>query len=317
MSVLSQPQFHDEAAAFAFVEAELWPNGPICPHCGSFERISAIKPNPEKRIRIGLKFCGQCRKQFTVRMGTVFEESKLPMTKWLQAIYLMCASKKGVSAHQLHRTLETTYKTAWFLAHRIREAMRDGELAPFGGGGGIVEVDETFQGQDPDAAPSKMAIRNKNAVLTLVERGGRARSFVMPVDQLNAASIAEILSANVAKEARLRTDEAKHYITPGKAFADHQSVAHTREEYVSKADPTVHTNTVEGFYSIFKRGMKGVYQHCAKKHLHRYAAEFDFRYSYRIALGVDDTARATRALQGVVGKRLTYRRPDLGAEASA
>ena len=148
MSVLSQPHFHDEAAAFAYVEAELWPNGPICPHCGGLERISAIKPNLEKRIRIGLKFCGQCRKQFTVRMGTVFEESKLPMTKWLQAIFLMVSSKKGVSAHQLHRTLETTDKPAWFLAHRIREAMRDGELAPFGGGGGFVEIDETFQGRE-------------------------------------------------------------------------------------------------------------------------------------------------------------------------
>ena len=174
MSILSAPHFHDEAAAFARVEKVLWPQGPVCHHCGCMGRISAIPPNPEKRVRFGLKRCGDCKQQFTVRMGTIFEESKLPMTKWLQAIYLMVSSKKGVSAHQLHRTLETTYKTAWFLAHRIREAMRDGELAPFGGGGGIVEIDETFQGQDPDAAPSKMVIRNKNAILTLVERGGRA-----------------------------------------------------------------------------------------------------------------------------------------------
>jgi transposase-like protein len=315
MSVLSKPYFHDEQAAFAFVEGVIWPQGPSCPKCGAVDRISAIKPNPEKRVRFGLKKCGHCKSQFTVRMGTIFEESKLPMTKWLQAIYLMSASKKGVSAHQLHRTLEVTYKTAWFLAHRIREAMRDGELAPFGGNGGFVEVDETFQGHDPDAAPSKMAIRNKNAILTLVERGGRARSIVMPVDGLNAANIAAILSANVAQEARLRTDEAKHYIAPGKAFADHQSVAHARDEYVRKDDPTVHTNTVEGFYSIFKRGMKGVYQHCSKKHLHRYAAEFDFRYSNRVALGVDDQKRAVLALQGVVGKRLTYRRTDSWAQA--
>jgi transposase-like protein len=315
VSVLFKPYFHDEAAAFEFVEGLIWANGPVCPHCGCTGRITAIKPNPEKRVRIGLKKCGDCKKQFTVRIGTIFEESKLPMTKWLQAIFLMSSSKKGVSAHQLHRTLEVTYKTAWFLAHRIREAMRDGELAPFGGGGGIVEIDETFQGLDPDAAPSKMAIRNKNAILTLVERGGRARSIVMPVDQLNAANIAEILSANVAKEACLRTDEAKHYIAPGKAYAEHQSVAHAREEYVSKADPTVHTNTVEGFYSIFKRGMRGVYQHCSKKHLHRYAAEFDFRYSNRVALGIDDQQRAAEALKGAVGKRLTYRRPDDGLAA--
>lgn len=307
MSILSAPYFHDEQAAFERVEKVIWPDGPVCHHCGCTGRISAIKPNPEKRVRYGLKKCGDCGKQFTVRMGTIFEESKLPLHIWLQAMHLMCASKKGVSAHQLHRTLEITYKSAWFLAHRIREAMRDGEFAPFGGNGGIVEIDETFQGQDPDAPPSKMAIRTKNAVLTLVERGGRARSIVMPVDRLNAESIAEILSANVAKEARLRTDEAKHYITPGKAFADHQSVAHARDEYVSKADPTVHTNTVEGFYSIFKRGMRGVYQHCSKKHLHRYAAEFDFRYSNRAALGVDDEGRAEIALTGVVGRRLTYR----------
>jgi hypothetical protein len=223
----------------------------------------------------------------------------------------MCSSKKGVSAHQLHRTLETTYKTAWFLAHRIREAMRDGELAPFGGGGGMVEVDETFQGQDPDAAPSKMAIRNKNAVMTLIDRDtGRARSIVMPVDKLNATDVAAVLSANLSKEARLMTDEARFYMPVGKLFADHQSVAHAKDEYVRKGDVTIHTNTVEGFYSIFKRGMRGVYQHCAKKHLHRYAAEFDFRYSNRVALGVGDVARSQIALQGVVGKRLTYRTAD-------
>jgi transposase-like protein len=178
MSVLSQPQFHNEAAAFAYVEAALWPNGPICPHCGGFDRISAIAPNPEKRVRLGLKFCGQCRKQFTVRMGTIFEESKLPMTKWLQAIFLICSSKKGVSAHQLHRTLETTYKTAWFLGHRIREAMRSGDLGPFGMGGTTVEVDETFIGVEPGATV-RPGVTHKMKVLSLVEREtGRARSMV-------------------------------------------------------------------------------------------------------------------------------------------
>src|SRR6185437_10255289 len=214
-------------------------------------------PNPEKRVRYGLKRCGDCKRKFTVRMGTIFEESKLPLHIWLQAMHLMCASKKGVSAHQLHRVLEITYKTAWFLAHRIREAMRDGELAPFGGGGGIVELDETFIGRDPDAKPSAMAIRNMNAVMTLVDRtSGRARCIVMPVDHLNAAEVAAILSANVAKEARLMTDEGTHYKTPGKAFADHQWVSHARGEYVRRQEPEVHSNTVEGFYSIFKRGMK-------------------------------------------------------------
>ena len=171
-SVLSAPHFHDEAAAFAHVEALLWPQGPVCPHCGGVERINAIKPNPEKRVRFGLKHCGQCRKQFTVRMGTIFEESKLPMTKWLQAIFLICSSKKGVSTHQLHRTLETTYKTAWFLAHRIREAMRAGGLAPFGGGGGMVEVDETLIGQDPWFQGEVIKYRrpvHMNKVLTLID----------------------------------------------------------------------------------------------------------------------------------------------------
>lgn len=189
--------------------------------------------------------------------------------------------------------------------------MRDGELAPFGGGGGIVEIDETYQGHNPDARTDVKRLNwvQKNAVLTLIDRdSGRARSMV--VEGLNAAKVAEILSENVAKEARLRTDEAKFYITPAKAFAEHGVVAHARDEYVSRTDPSVHTNTVEGFYSIFKRGMRGVYQHCSKKLLHRYAAEFDFRYSNRVAVGVDDSARAVLALQGAIGKRLTYQMPD-------
>lgn len=323
MSVLSRPYFHDEAAAFQFVEGIVWPNGPICSHCGGTERIYPLqgvhsgksKKNPEGVVRHGLKKCGQCRGQFTVRIGTIFEESKLPLTKWLQAIFLMTASKKGVSAHQLHRTLEITYKSAWFLAHRIREAMRDGALAPFGVGGGSVEVDETYIGRDP-MQPIQSGGNHKMKVLSLVDRDtGRARSFV--VLDTTAKTIGTIVATNMAKEARLVTDEAPHYLRVGKTFSDHVSVNHSREEYVSKLDPTVHTNTVEGFYSIFKRGMRGVYQHCAHHHLHRYMAEFDFRYSNRVALGVDDTARAVKALEGVVGKRLTYRSTDQRAEAEA
>lgn len=314
MSVLSRPYFHDEQAAFTFVEAIIWPQGPVCPHCGGVERITAITPNPAKRIRFGLKRCGQCKGQFTVRMGTIFEESKLPMTKWLQAIFLMTASKKGVSAHQLHRTLEITYKSAWFLAHRIREAMRSGELAPFGGAGTPVEVDETFIGIDPDYTGKSSAYHGKIKVLALVDRAtGRARSMV--VDKLSAAEIAPILDANIAREARLMTDEAGLYKSLGFNFADHGMVNHSRDEYVSQQDRTIHTNTIEGFFSIFKRGMKGVYQHASKKHLHRYLAEFDFRYSNRIATGCDDTERAHRALQGVVGKRLRYAGPDKRREA--
>lgn len=316
MSVLNRPYFHDEEAAFEFVESIIWAKGPVCPHCGGVEKITTIKANPEKRVRYGLKRCGQCKGQFTVRMGTIFEESKLPLTKWLQAIFLMCSAKKGVSAHQLHRTLEVTYKTAWFLAHRIREAMRSGELAPFGQGGGVVEVDETFYGQNPKAPKSKMAIRNMNPILTLVDRNtGRAKSIVL--EKLDVNQVGQILSVNIAKEAQLMTDEGRLYPVVGKTFAAHTTVNHAQNEYVNKDDATIHTNTVEGFYSIFKRGMRGVYQHCAAHHLHRYAAEFDFRYSNRIALGVDDTARTVEALKGVVGKRLTYRSTNGGAEAAA
>lgn len=316
MSVLSRPYFHNEQAAFDFVEGIIWANGPVCPHCGGLDKITVIKPNPEKRVRFGLKKCGQCKGQFTVRMGTIFEESKLPLTKWLQAIFLMTASKKGVSAHQLHRTLEVTYKTAWFLAHRIREAMRCGDLAPFGQGGGMVEVDETFIGVEPGEPKAKAGGNHKMKVLSLVDRStGQARSYVL--DFINAKAIGEVVAANMSREAILMTDEARHYVKIGEGFAGHGHTHHAAGEYVSRFNPLVHTNTVEGFFSIFKRGMRGVYQHTSKKHLHRYLAEFDFRYSNRAALGVDDTTRAVTALQGVVGKRLTYRRPDDGLNAQA
>lgn len=324
MSVLSKPYFHDEAAAFEYVEGIIWNGEPSCPHCGVVGKVYALKgvrskpskKNPEGVERHGLKKCATCRKQFTVRKGTIFEESHLPLNKWLQAIYLMCASKKGISALQLQRTLEVQYNTAWFLAHRIREAMRSGDLSPFGMGGGMVEVDETFIGVNPDAPVSKFSLRNMNAVVTLIDRNsGRARSMV--VDRLTTAAVTEILNQNLAKEAHLMTDEGKFYMKPGKTFAAHSTVNHKASEYVNRENPTIHSNTVEGYFSIFKRGMKGVYQHCAKKHLHRYMAEFDFRYSNRVALGCDDQERAIRALVGVVGKRLTYRRPDLGAEATA
>jgi transposase-like protein len=302
MSVLNRPYFTCEEAAFAHVESIVWANGVTCPHCGSMSE----KHYNLAKTRIGLRKCADCRKQFTVRVGTVFESSHVPLHKWLQAVYLMCASKKGVSAHQLHRVLEVTYKTAWFMAHRIREAMRSGDLAPMGGGGGFVEVDETFIGREP-GKPVKRAYHHKMKVLTLVDRStGRARSMV--VDDLKPATIAPILRENMSREARLATDEGGHYLHIGKEFAEHGVVRHGREEYVVGE---VHTNTIEGYFSIFKRGMKGVYQHCGKKHLHRYLAEFDFRYSNRVKLGVDDSQRAGLALMGIVGKRLTYKGPQV------
>jgi transposase-like protein len=319
MSVLSKPYFHDEQAAFDFVERIIWPDGAHCCHCGATDRLTSVKPNPEKRVRYGLKKCGHCKGQFTVRMGTIFEESKLPLHKWLQAIYLMCSSKKGVSALQLSRTLEITYKTAWFLAHRIREAMKDGSLPPIGGAGKVIEVDETFIGQQPTIFVSGKGWQGKRGtggmrkIVTLVERGGRARSI--KVDSLQKDEIVRAL-ATADRASILQTDEAQHYRRIGAEFAGHHRVDHGSGEYGRvENDLSISTNTVEGYFSIFKRGMKGVYQHCSEKHLHRYLAEFDFRYSHRIALGVDDEARTVYALEGVVGKRLTYRLPDGRAEA--
>lgn len=304
-SALSALHFHDEAAAFAHVEALLWPNGPVCPHCGCTDHIGTVRPNVAKRVRMGLKRCGDCKKQFTVRIGTIFEESKLALHLWLQAMHLMASSKKGISSHQLMRVLGTTYRTAWFLSHRIREAMRSGDLAPFGQGGGMVEADETFIGNRKGAI-IRQGIGHKMKVLSLLDRDtGAKRSIV--IDNMRVETIAAIVTANVAKEATLMTDEATHYGKIGKDFAGHEVVNHGKDEYVSRADPSIHTNTIEGSFSIFKRGMRGIYQHCGEQHLHRYLAEFDFRYSNRVALGVDDQGRADRALAGVVGKRLTYR----------
>ena len=298
MSVLSKPYFHDEAAAFRHLEGVLWPEGPVCPHCGSLN----AKHYDLGKTRLGLRKCAekQCRKQFTVKVGTVFESAHIPLNKMLQAVYLMTSSKKGISAHQLHRVLEITYKSAWFLAHRIREAMRDGTLAPMGGAGGIVEVDETFIGRKADVPVGGAA--HKHVVLTLVERGGSARSF--HVDGTMIADILPIVNANIERETALMTDTASHYRRTLGHFESHEMVNHTRKEYVRG---NVHTNTVEGYYSIFKRGMKGVYQHCSEKHLHRYLAEFDFRYSNRSARGVEDQERAGKALEGARGKRLLYR----------
>jgi transposase-like protein len=312
MSVLSKPYFHDEEAAFAHLEGVLWPVAPICPHCGSIN----AKHYDLRKTRIGLHKCCEkvCRKQFTVRVGTVFESAHIPLHKTLQAVYLMCASKKGVSAHQIHRILGVTYKTAWFLCHRIREALRDGSLASMGGSGQTVEIDETYIGRKKGVGANPGWVKHKHAVLTLVERGGSVRSF--HIDEATKENIVPIVNANLDRESHLMTDEARRYEAIGKEFASHGVVDHSRKEYGytdRKTGAKVNTNTVEGYYSIFKRGMKGVYQHCGEKHLHRYLAEFDFRYSNRSKLGVEDQERANRALLGITGKRLTYRGTDFGA----
>ncbi|GGH35881.1 Transposase [Cribrihabitans marinus] len=303
MSILSRKEFHNEEAAYEYVEARVWPHGATCPKCGETERVSKMGG---KSTRIGAYKCYKCRKPFTVKVGTIFESSHVKMHVWLQAIYLMCASKKGISSNQLHRILGVTLKTAWFMSHRIREAMRSGDLAPMGGGGGVVEVDETFIGNDrtkkPHGVKKGRGYAHKHKVLGLVDRAtGRAKSFV--VDDVKAKTLVPILRENIAKEASVMTDEASQYFNLSNDFASHDFVRHQQGEYGRGEIPT---NTIEGFYSIFKRGMKGVYQHCSKEHLHRYMAEFDFRYSNRVAKEVDDKLRADIALLGIVGKRLTY-----------
>jgi transposase-like protein len=312
MSVLSRPEFHDEAKAFEHLERIIWNGEPVCPHCGCTSRITKVKANVEKRIRLGLWRCGDCKKQFTVKVGTAFEHARIPLNKMLQAVFLITSSKKGISSHQLHRVLEITYKSAWFLAHRIREALRSGDLTPLGSGGGAVEVDETYFGQRKGVAPQRGGHAHKLGVLALVDRTtGTMRSFTF--DKFRAEQVHPIVRANISREARLMTDEAKMYSKIGREFAEHGTTLHGGKQYVDPNDRTIHTNTVEGAFSIFKRGMKGVYQHCGEQHLHRYLAEFEFRYNTRQANGFNDAARATEGLKGITGKRITYRRPDVTA----
>lgn len=303
---LTQPIFTNETAAREYLEAQRWPDAVNCPHCGSLDGITKMQG---KSHRPGLFNCNACRKPFSVTVGTVYERSHIPLHKWLLATHLMSSSKKGISAHQLHRLLGITYKSAWFMAHRIREAMVADGNAPMGGEGQTVEADETYIGRKHGVKKGR-AFHHKNTVVSLVERGGRVRSF--KVDRANIKSVGRIVADNVAKETALMTDQATYYGAVGKDFASHETVNHMLDEYVrGKA----HTNTIEGFFSIFKRGMKGVYQHCDERHLHRYLAEFDFRYSNRAKLDVNDKERTDKALKGIVGKRLTYRRINEGKAA--
>lgn len=305
MSILDKDYFRDEAAAYEKLESVMWPKGPECPHCGVINDAHRIPANPDKKVRHGLYRCNACKEQFTVTVGTVFESSHVPMHKWLQAAYLICSSKKGISAKQIERTLLVTYKSAWFMMHRIRAAMDPIYVAPgtpMGGKGKTIEVDETFIGQKKGTV-KKRAYHHKNTVLSLVERGGHVRSF--HIDRATRGEIKKVVRANVQKESRHYTDGASWYRENAMGLeGGHEFVDHLQEEYV-RGD--VHTNTIEGFFSIFKKGMKGIYQHCDEKHLHRYLAEFDFRYNNRIALGIDDAARTDAALKGAAGKRLTYR----------
>jgi transposase-like protein len=286
---LTNPIFHNEEAARAHFEAIRWPDGkPICPHCGAIGESTLVKG---KSHRPGMFQCNACREPFSITVGSVMESSHVPLHKWALAFHLMASSKKGVSAHQLMRTLGIgSYRTAWFLAHRVREAMTDSNPGPLGGKDKVVEVGT--------GSSSKLK------VVSLVERGGRARS--VKVEDLTTETLKKVVTENVALESTLNTDEYRSYKSIGKLFAKHEFVTHSAGEY---GRGSTSTNTVEGFFSIFKRGMVGVYQHCDEKHLHRYLSEFDFRYSNRVALGIDDAERTQRSIKGAAGKRLTYQGP--------
>jgi transposase-like protein len=319
MSVHSNPIFSNDEAARRHLEKIRWPDGVVCPHCGNADQAK-IKKLKGKSHRPGLYQCNECREHFTVTVGTVMERSHIPLSKWVYAFHLMASSKKGISAHQLHRMLGITYKSAWFMAHRIREAMRLDDSSPLGGEGEIVEADETYHGKIDKPRPrsrgrvprptksGKSGPADKRAIVALVERGGRVRTF--HVGAADKVTVHKIVIDNIARESRLHTDESRLYTGADALFASHETVKHSAKEYV-RGD--VHTNTAEGYFSIFKRGMRGIYQHCREKHLHRYLAEYDFRYNNRIALGINDGERATLAVKGAEGKRLTYRQPDISS----
>ena len=313
---LTNPIFNDEDAARGYFEGVRWPNGPVCPHCGVVNEATLVKG---KSHRPGMYQCNACREPFTVTIGSVMESSHVPLTKWALAFRLMAASKKGVSAHQLMRMLGLgSYRTAWFMAHRVREAMADRDPEPLGGKGKTVEIDETFIGK-PDQKfvtgkgwQGRRGTATKRKVLTMVERGGRSVS--VKVEDLTQATLKNVIGKHVVLDSTLNTDEAQHYKALGKNFAEHEAVNHGDGEY---ARGVTTTNTVEGFFGIFKRGMTGVYQHCGEAHLQAYLNEFDFRYSNRIKLGVDDVERTRRAVKGSEGKRLTYKQPRSAQSARA
>lgn len=307
--------YTDANKAREHLEAIHWPNGPICPHCGNCDTTTITKLTG-KSTRPGVYKCNACRDPFTVTVGTVFERSKIALNKWVLAAHLMAASKKGISAHQLHRMLGVTYKTAWFMAHRIREAMKEDvqSSGPLGGEGKTVEADETYIGKKDDWKPNPKATKGgkggpaaKRTVVGLVERGGKSRMFHM--NNATKNSVREVLVTNVSRDTNLYTDESKLYTAVGKEYATHKTTKHSAKEYARReGDVVIHSNTIEGVFSVFKRGMVGVYQHCGEAHLHRYLAEFDFRYNRRTALKISDAERAEDLLRMARDKRLTYRR---------
>lgn len=322
---LQQPHFHDDDAARIYFEKIRWPDGRVCPHCGSIGSEYVTKR--AGRYRCGAK---ECRKDFSTTTGTAMESSKVGLSKWLWTFYMMASSKKGISSQQVHRSLGVSKDAAWFMCHRVREAMKAGGLvAPLGGPGKVVEIDETYHGKISEASGEyskrrrgsttkrggSRRVGDKRAIVTLVERGGKSRSFHVAVADL--PTVQKIVRENIAKESRLHTDGSGLYTAVGREYAEHAFVDHSKDEYV-RYEPTgpVHNNSAESYFSVFKRGMRGVYQHCKEAHLHRYLVEFDFRHNTRTRLGVDDKQRADLALAGAEGKRLTYRRTNEGGHVA-
>jgi transposase-like protein len=300
MSVLDNSFFKHDKAAREHLEAIRWPNGPVCPHCGGVDNVKRLEDSPKHRE--GLCKCYDCKGQFTVTVGTLFERSRVPLHKWFLAVYFLCSSKKGMSSCQLERMLEVTYKTAWFMTHRIREAMRDsGGFDLMGGNGGTVEVDETFWGnKKPLGQKEGRGYAHKEKILSLVEReGGRVRSY--HVERVDAKTLRPILIEQIAEDSRIMTDEAGQYAHLDKEFTEHGVVTHGIGEYV-RGD--VHANTIEGYFSVMKRGLTGTYHHVSKQHLKRYLSEFDFRHNYR---KTDDLSRTVEALRGIEGRRMMYK----------
>jgi transposase-like protein len=298
-ATFDSPIFSDETAAREALESIRWPDGPVCVHCGATEHVVRVA-GEKKSHRPGLLYCNDCKGQFTVTVGTVFERSKIPLTKWWMATFLLCSSKKGISSHQISRTLGVTYKTAWFMTHRIREAMKDGAMGLMGGPGTTVEADETYLGKSPKTRKSAPKhAKPAPQVLSLVERGGNIRSMYLDDKNIRSA-----LAQHLHDDSRLVTDGSNSYKFQ---VEKHESVDHSKFEW---ARGDVHTNNLENFFSIFKRGLVGTYQHMDKKHLNRYLAEFDFRRNTRAKLGISDTQRTALAMKGIEGKRLTYRQPD-------
>lgn len=309
MSHLNQPHFQSPEKARQYLERVRWPDGPICPHCGAVSKAHYALEG--ESTRDGLYKCKDCRQPFTVTVGTVFERSKIKLNVWLQAVYLLCSSKKGMSSHQLHRVLGVTYKTAWFMTHRIREAMKSNPSGLLGGGGKIVEADEAYFGTETDRTKTKgrggAATKQMNKIVSLVERGGEVRSY--HVADVTGPSLKAHLMQHIHKDTHVMTDTSPRYIqlVRSKHFAQHSQVNHSKKEY---ARGEVSTNRVEGYFSIMKRGLIGTYHHVSSHHLKRYLAEFDFRYNNRDANGCTDAERAIKALIGIQGKRLTYRRTE-------